>query len=216
MVILPFCVSFRPKLLKTQWRYLPLGDSYTIGTGAAEKESWPCLLAAHLNKEEIPCRILTNPARNGFTTQDLIEQELPLVNKLRPNLVTLLIGVNDWVQEVPKELFEKNLVKILDEVQSVLTDKQKVILITIPDFGVTPQGKRYGRGRNISQGISGFNSLIRQQAQRRRLPLVDIFELSQKMGADPSLVAADGLHPSAKEYAIWEKKISEEVIKQLK
>lgn len=203
-------------MLKTQWRYLPLGDSYTIGTGAAEKESWPCLLAAHLNKEEIPCRILTNPARNGFATQDLIEQELPLVNKLRPNLVTLLIGVNDWVQEVPKELFEKNLVKILDEVQSVLTDKQKVILITIPDFGVTPQGKRYGRGRNISQGISGFNSLIRQQAQRRRLPLVDIFELSQKMGADPSLVAADGLHPSAKEYAIWEKKISEEVIKQLK
>ena len=40
---------------------------------------------------------------------------------------------------------------------------------------------------------------------RGGLPVVDIFELSKKMGTDGSLVAADGLHPSAKEYAEWEK-----------
>jgi acyl-CoA thioesterase-1 len=198
------------------WRYLPLGDSYTICTGASEKESWPYLLTGHLNAEGINCRLLANPARNGFTTQDLIDQELPLVKTLKPDLVTLLIGVNDWVREVPEAVFEKNLDYILDELQRVLIDKQKIILITIPDFGVSPQGKGYGHGRNISRGISEFNEIVRGQVQKRQLPLVDIFELSQKMGTDPSLVAADGLHPSAKEYAIWEKKILAEAIKLLK
>ena len=37
--------------------------------------------------------------------------------------------------------------------------------------------------------------------------VVDIFELSKKVKNDPSLVAEDGLHPSAKEYAEWEKLI---------
>ena len=35
--------------------------------------------------------------------------------------------------------------------------------------------------------------------------MVDVFRLSNEMGKDSSLVAADGLHPSAKEYAEWEK-----------
>ena len=195
---------------------MPLGDSYTICTGATEKESWPYLLSGHLNAEGISCRLLANPARNGFSTQDLISQELPLLKTLKPDLVTLLIGVNDWVREVPKAVFEKNLNYILDEVQGALPDKQKIILITIPDFGVTPQGKQFGYGRDTHRGISEFNSLIRLQAQKRRLPLVDLFELSQQMGSDPSLVAADGLHPSAKEYAIWEKKVLPEAIKLLK
>jgi acyl-CoA thioesterase-1 len=199
-----------------QWRYLPLGDSYTICTGASEKESWPYLLTRHLNSEGINCRLLANPARNGFSTQDLIDQELPLVKTLKPDLVTLLIGVNDWAREVPAPVFGKNLDDILDELQKVLIDKHKIILITIPDFGVTPQGKWYGHGRDISHGISEFNGIIRLQARKRQLPMVDIFELSQKMGTDPTLVAADGLHPSAKEYAIWEKKILAEALKLLK
>ena len=201
---------------KNQLRYLPLGDSYTICTGAAEKQSWPYLLTQHLNEHQLNCRLLANPARNGYSTQDLIDEELPLVKKLKPDVVTLLIGVNDWVRQVPKATFEKNLKHILDEVQANLTDKRHVVLITIPDFGVTPQGRHYGNGRDISKGISEFNDVIRQQAQERKLALVDIFDLSKKMGSDPSLVAADGLHPSAKEYAEWEPLILGEVLKLLK
>ena len=47
--------------------------------------------------------------------------------------------------------------------------------------------------------------MIKTEAAKRNLPIVDIFELSKNMGVDESLVAADGLHPSAKEYAAWEK-----------
>lgn len=204
--------SFNKMQKPSSVNYLPLGDSYTICTGATAKESWPYLLTAHLNKQDVTCRLLDNPARNGFTTQDLIDRELPLLKTLKPDFVTVLIGVNDWVRNVPKTTFSKNLMFILDEVQKSLPDKKKLILITIPDFGVTPQGKNYSRGRNISQGISEFNEVIRSEAKRRGLTVVDIFEETKKMNSDPTLVSEDGLHPSAKEYAVWETMILPEAL----
>ncbi len=196
--------------------YLPLGDSYTICTGATEKEAWPTLLTNHLYEKQIDCKLLDNPARNGFSTQNLIDNELPLVKKLKPDFVTVLIGVNDWVRGVSKETFTKNLVFILDEVQKTIPDKKKIILITIPDFGVTPQGKNYGNGRDIAKGIAEFNTVIIAEAKKRNLPLVDIYDLSKAMKEDASLVAADGLHPSGKEYALWEKLIFKEALTLLK
>lgn len=196
------------------FRYLPLGDSYTICTGAKESESWPLRLTQHLNEQKIACELLGNPARNGFSTQDLIDYELPLLKKLKPDLVTVLIGVNDWVREVEADTYAGNLRFILDEIQSA--GVTKVLLITIPDFGVSPEGKKYSRGRNITQGISSFNEIVKAEAKKRHWPCVDIFGLSRKMAADGSLVSSDGLHPSAKEYGIWEQAILPEVIKLLK
>jgi lysophospholipase L1-like esterase len=196
-------------------KYLPLGDSYTICTGAAEKESWPVLLSSHLNAEKLNVKLLQNPARNGFSTQNLIDYELPLVKKLKPDFVTLLIGVNDWVREVPEATFHKNLVYIMDEVKKEMNAAGKILVITIPDFGVTPQGKFYSGGRDISKGISHYNDIIKAEAAKRGLPVVDIFELSKKMGPDNTLVADDGLHPSAREYAEWEKLIFPEAKKLL-
>ncbi len=196
--------------------YLPLGDSYTIGTGASEQESWPWLLAGDLSARGMPCRVCDNPARNGYTTADLIGKELPLVKKLRPDFVTLLIGVNDWVRGIPKAEFSKNLAYILDELQSVQGNQPKLLLLTIPDFGVTPEGANYSRGRDIAKGIQEFNDVVRAEAKKRGLPVVELFDLSKAMATDRSLVAEDGLHPSAKEYAVWEKHILPEALTLLK
>ncbi len=199
-----------------QINYLPLGDSYTIGTGATEKEAWPVLLTKHLNDAKLKTVLLDNPARNGFSTQNLIDAELPLLKKLNPNFVTLLIGVNDWVRQVPTATFKKNLIYILDEVQKQIPNKKKVLLITIPDFGVTPQGMNFGGGRDISVGLTEFNDIIKEEGKKRNLLVVDIFGISKNMKDDKTLVANDGLHPSAKEYAIWEELILPEAVKVLK
>lgn len=197
-------------------KYLPLGDSYTICTGATSKEAWPTILTQHLNEAKIKTTLLDNPARNGFSTQNLIDKELPLVKKLQPNFVTLLIGVNDWVREVPTATFKKNFIFILDEVQKALPDKSKIILVTIPDFGVTPTGKGYSGGRDISKGLTEFNNIIKAEAKSRKLEVVDVFEISKKMKDDNTLVAPDGLHPSGKEYAVWETMILPVATKILK
>lgn len=145
---------------------MPLGDSYTICTGASDKQSWPLLLTQHLNEANIKTVLLDNPARNGYSTQNLIDKELPIFKKTKPDFVTLLIGVNDWVRKVPTTTFKKNFIYILDEVQKQLSDKNKIVVITIPDFGVTPVGKGYGGGRDINKGITEFNDIILDEAKK--------------------------------------------------
>jgi lysophospholipase L1-like esterase len=199
-----------------QIRYAAIGDSYSIGEGASPNESWPALLTRHLNEKGLQVDLVANPSVTGWTTEQAIERELPIFLKEKPNFGTLLIGVNDWVQGVDAEKFRKNFSFLVDQMLGVLRDKNRLLVVTIPDFGVTPKGSRYARGRNISEGILRFNKIIIDESRKRELRVVDIFPLSKKMHDDPSLVAKDGLHPSAKEYAEWEKIIFPAALELLK
>lgn len=185
-------------------RYVALGDSYTIGTGAKKDEAWPSVMVKQLEDNKIAIELIANPSQNGWTTQDLIENELPVLDKSKANFVTLLIGVNDWVQGVDAKTFQKRFIAIVEHIQKQLPDKSMLLIITIPDFGVTPTGKRYGNGRDISKGIAEFNAIILAEAKKRNLKTVDLFEPSKQMATKKEWIAPDGLHPSAKGYAYWE------------
>ena len=77
-------------------RYLALGDSFTIGTGTTPDRSFPAVLVSRWwdRGEEWELR---NPAVNGYTTDDLIRDELYIVEAFKPDLITVLIGANDIV-----------------------------------------------------------------------------------------------------------------------
>jgi lysophospholipase L1-like esterase len=112
--------------------------------------------------------------------------------------------------------FRNRLSYLLDSMLAILPNKKRLLVVTIPDFGVTPTGHKYSRGRNIHEGIMGFNRIVTDEAHKRGLKVVDIFPISKKMGEDKSLVAKDGLHPSAKAYAEWEKIIFPPALELLK
>jgi len=187
-------------------RYIALGDSYTIGEGVDPDRSWPNLLVTHLRHCGINIELVANPSVSGWTTKEVIAHELPIFEASRPTFATLLIGVNDWVQSISKREFRENLAHILDRTQATLPDRNKVLLITIPDFSVTPDGPTYARGRDIAEGIAAFNDIIKAEADLRELPVVDIFPLSQDLG-DARFIGEDNLHPSANAYIRWEKLI---------
>lgn len=210
VIIISFFMMFNPQKQepKKPLKYIAFGDSYTICTGTnLVAEQWPTILTKHLSEAGIATELTFNPSRNGYSTQNLITNELPLLKTNSIDFATLLIGVNDWVRQTDTETYHKNLIFIIDEIQKKLSNKKHLILITIPDFGVTPQGAGYGNGRDISKGISEFNTIIKSEAEKRNLTCVDIFALSQLMKGNQELVASDGLHPSAKEYVLWEKLI---------
>jgi acyl-CoA thioesterase I len=185
-------------------RYAVVGDSYSCGEGATPNESWPALLTQHLKREGFDVDLVSNPSVTGWTTKDAIDKELPKFVNSNPNFATLLIGVNDWVQGVDETAFRNRLSYLLDSMLAVLPNKKHLLVVTIPDFGVTPTGPKYARGRNIHEGIAQFNKIVTEEAHKRGLEVVDIFPISKQMGHDKSLVAKDGLHPSAKAYAGWE------------
>lgn len=188
-------------------RYVSLGDSYTIGTGASDGHSWPEVLTRHLNDSGFNVKLLNNPARNGFTTADLIRYELPYFLKEKPDFATLCIGTNDWNTGMDSVTFRKNLVYILDTVLATLTDPSHFIVLTVPDFGLTPAARIYAQGRDISAGLQSFNAIILDEARRRNIRTVDIYTVSLAVKEDPYLISDDQLHPSDKGYALWEKSI---------
>ncbi|HAF14870.1 MAG TPA: hypothetical protein DCK99_14490 [Blastocatellia bacterium] len=204
-ILLMPMVSAQDKIDKKKVRYAAIGDSYSIGEGASPNESWSALLTRHLNKKGIHVDLVANPSRTGWTTQQAIDRELPIFVESKPDFATLQIGVNDWVQGVDEKTFRQRFTSLVDRMLEVLSNKDRLLVVTIPDFGVTPTGPRYARGRNISEGLFRFNQIITEEATKRGLRVVDVFPISKAMRDDPSLVAADGLHPSAKEYAEWEK-----------
>jgi lysophospholipase L1-like esterase len=197
-------------------RYAVVGDSYSCGEGATPKESWPVLMTQHLNAQGLHVDLVSNPSVTGWTTKDAIDRELPKFVNSNPTFATLLIGVNDWVQGVDEATFRNRFSYLLDQMLAVLPNKKHLLVVTVPDFGVTPTGSKYSRGRNIHEGIMQFNQIVTEEARKRGLNVVDIFPLSKKMGKDKSLVAKDGLHPSAKEYAEWEKIIFPAALELLK
>jgi len=215
LLLLSNFLMAQPKNEQERIRYAVIGDSYSSGEGATPKESWPALLNQHLNAQGLPIDLASNPSVTGWTTKDAIDRELPKFVNSNPNFATLLIGVNDWVQGVDETTFRNRFGYLVDQMLAVLPNKKRLLVVTIPDFGVTPTGPKYARGRNIHEGILRFNQIVTEEARKRGLEVVDIFPISKKMGQDKSLVAKDGLHPSAKAYAEWEKIIFPAVLELL-
>lgn len=188
-------------------RLVTLGDSYTIGEGVEESGRWPNRVVDHLQQEGIAVALVANPSVTGFTTQDVMEYELPILRRSNADIVTVLIGANDYFQGVEKEVFQKNLQNVLDEIQTIIKNERNIVLITIPDYSKTPAGKSFGDTQTVSEGITSFNEVIKDEGKKRNIVVIDIFAISQKAETDLSLVATDGLHPSSRQYAQWEELI---------
>jgi lysophospholipase L1-like esterase len=181
-------------------RYVALGDSFTIGTSVSEAERWPNQLVAAVPRLEL----VGNLGVNGFTSRDLIEVELPQLPALHPQFVTVLIGVNDVVQGVSPSTYEDNVIRILSRLRD-LVGEGWIVIVTTPDYTVTPAGADYGDPATQAAAIRERNARITELAQG--IAVVDIYDISLRAADDRSLVAGDGLHPSGAQYALWVERI---------
>jgi lysophospholipase L1-like esterase len=174
-------------------RYLPLGDSYTIGTGASDDaHAWPSIIAAHLGAE------LENPAVNGYTTLDLIRDELPLLETFRPDLVSVLIGVNDLVQGRSPDEYRGSLRTIYDAVAG-----RSVFTVSIPTWSYVPAAADFGGKDHVDRLTRVFNDVARDEAARRGFTWIDIGEASTSGIGTEGWIASDQLHPGDAQYAAW-------------
>lgn len=187
---------------------MALGDSYTIGTALDDpSERFPDRLVALVGGEPPRLRLVANLGVNGYTTTDLIRDELPSLDDLEPGFVTLLIGVNDVVQGVPLARYEANVEVILDALLARLP-AGRIVTVAIPDYTVTPAGADYGDPLHQHDGIVACNASMARLAAERGIAFVDTFDISLDAATDRSLVAADGLHPSSAQYARWVDRIA--------
>ena len=187
-------------------RYVALGDSYTIGTSVDAADRWPDRLVAALGPREPRLELVANLGVNGYTSADLIRDELPALDRLAPEFVSVLIGVNDVVQGVSPEAYAENVERILDALLARLPPT-RIVAVATPDYTVTPAGADYGDPTRRHDGILTANSTLSRAVNAREIAFVDIVDLSLRAAADRSLVAVDGLHPSGAQYALWAERI---------
>lgn len=186
-------------------RYVALGDSYTIGTSVEASERWPNRLVEALDPAH-GLTLVANLGVDGYTSGDVIRDELPALEGLAPDFATLLIGVNDVVQGVPAATYEKNASTILDSLLARLP-AERIVVVAVPDYTATPAGALFGDPRQRHDAVVTNNAVMERLAGAHGIAFVDIFDISLGAATDRSLVATDGLHPSGIQYGRWVERI---------
>ncbi|MFN7211824.1 MAG: SGNH/GDSL hydrolase family protein [Lysobacteraceae bacterium] len=189
--------------------FLALGDSYTIGEGVPEAGRWPVQLAALLHARGIALDAPRIIATTGWTTDEL-DAGIDAANAADPiptdhALVSLLIGVNNQYRGRPLAEYEVQFAGLLERaIEFAAGEASRVIVLAIPDWGVTPFAIQSGRDRaQIAAQIDAFNASARRVAEARGARFVDTAPTSRERGGEVAMLADDGLHPSAALYAMW-------------
>lgn len=174
-------------------RFVALGDSLTEGVGDPVGDGWrgwAALLAEGLG--DVPCESVefTNLAVSGAQTRDVLDRQLPAGLALRPDVVSVVVGVNDTLRCT----FDIHAVAArLDAVYAAFAAQGAVLLTAcLPDPGAM-------------LGLPG--ALARPLARRQRAVNTVVHALSERYGAvhlhaaegawlmDRAMWSADRLHP---------------------
>lgn len=196
--------------------YLALGDSYTIGESVPASKNFPNQTAALLKKAGIN---ITEPiiiAKTGWTTDELQEQLSRTRLAVPFDFVTLLIGVNNQYRGRSADEYAKQFEELLQQAIGYAGgNTNHVIVLSIPDWGVTPFAE--GRDRKqIAKEIDLYNSINERISKQYKVHYINITPFTREAATDKTLVAEDGLHPSAKDYARWAEKVKEVMMKEIK
>jgi lysophospholipase L1-like esterase len=174
-------------------RFVALGDSLTEGVGDPVGEAWrgwAALLVAGLSDGPDRSVEFTNLAVSGAQTRDVLERQTPAALALRPDVASVVIGVNDTLRCT----FDIHAVAArLDRVYAAFRAQDAVLLTAcLPDPGAM-------------LGLPG--ALARPLARRQRAVNSVVHALSERHGAvhlhaaegawltDRAMWSADRLHP---------------------
>lgn len=193
--------------MSQQKKYLALGDSYTIGESVAIEDNFPNQLVKSLNQTGMEIAAPKIIAVTGWTTTDLKEAILEEDRSTDFDFVTLLIGVNNQYQQKPIGLYSLEFKELLQNAISFARgDAKKVLVISIPDYGITPFAKDSDVSK-IATELDNYNSIAKTISEEMMVSFIDITGISRSSGHKENLLAEDGLHPSAFQYSLWVKEI---------
>jgi lysophospholipase L1-like esterase len=190
-------------------RFLALGDSYTIGESVASDQRWPVQLVKALRAEGIEIRPPRIIAKTGWTTDELADAVQAAEFEHRFDFVSLMIGVNNQYRGRGVDNYHEELDQLIERaIQLAGGSSGRVIVISIPDWGVTPYARKDERSASrIAEEIDAFNDVTRELAKRHGTRYVNVTDISRELADDILLVANDGLHPSPQQYRQWTKRI---------
>ena len=198
------------------YNYLALGDSYTIGEAVQLHKNFPYQVVQRLRNQDIPFHAPEIIARTGWTTDELEEAMKGYSFLQKYDFVTLLVGVNNQYRGRNVIEYKEQLEELLKKAIALVNGKKEhVIMLSIPDYSVTPFAASSDREK-IAREVDVFNGVNKALSIQYKVHYIDITADSREATNDAALVAPDGLHPSEKAYAKWAEMVAELIASQLK
>jgi lysophospholipase L1-like esterase len=171
-------------------RYVALGDSLSEGVGDPVGNGWrgwAALLAGGLSE---PSADFTNLAVSGAQTRDVLESQLPAALALRPQVASVVVGVNDTLRGTYD--IEK-IAERLDKVYASFTRQGTAVLTAcLPDPG-TMLGLPGVLGNPLARRQRAVNTVVHTLSER--YGAVHLHAVDDDWINDRSMWSSDRLHP---------------------
>ena len=196
--------------------YVALGASDTVGVGATnpDKDGW----VSRIHQKLAPGSRIVNLGISGARLSDLVAKQLAKAIEAKPDIVTLWSVVNDINANVDIVAYERDLLKMLGDLTA--RTNARIVVGNAPDLALVPAYSKLGIPLDTLRAeTSKWNQVIARVVRRYpdRAFLVDLHARSGEIEMDPSLVAGDDFHPSARGYAkladvFWEFMVANHVV----
>ncbi|HEV7331152.1 MAG TPA: SGNH/GDSL hydrolase family protein [Flavisolibacter sp.] len=194
--------------MQRTYTYLALGDSYTIGEAVLLQESFPYQTVQMLRKQGFKMSAPEIIAKTGWTTAELQGGMVDYSFAPKYDFVSLLIGVNNQYRGQSIVAYKQQFESLLNRSIELAGGKTThCFVLSIPDYSVTPFAKEKD-GPKISKEIDAYNNLSKALCIQYKVPYIEITADFRKAKEKEDYIASDGLHPSAKAYTKWAKKLA--------
>ena len=177
-----------------QITYVAIGasDTFGLGTDNPYVENWATDLAGLLGPSHIHLNNLGIP---GITVHDALHLELPIALDAHPDLITIWLGVNDIVANVPADRYAGDLNTLLARLRAN-SPHARIAIANIPDLTLLPYFSQTDPVA-LTQQVQAYNAAIASAAQRYQAILVDLTQQNYNLRAHPEYISSyDGLHPT--------------------
>ncbi|MFD5815467.1 SGNH/GDSL hydrolase family protein [Streptomyces sp. NPDC127038] len=173
-------------------RFVALGDSLTEGVGDRVGDrwrGWAELLAPGLAQADAPVSF-TNLAVSGAQTWDVLERQTPAALALEPDIVSVVIGVNDTLRYT----FDiRSVAERLDTVYSAFRARGTTVLTAcLPDPG-SMLGLPAALARPLARRQHAVNAVVHALSERHGA--MHLHAAEEEWLEDRSVWSSDRLHP---------------------
>lgn len=174
---------FEPTRARPAIRYVAYGDSITHGFSAsAVNKSYPFLVGQAKGWETIN---LGFGGRSSFPAPT----DAAVITSLKPDVVTVLLGVNDWNGGVSLAVYRKNMEAFLDNLRAAQPETPVYLLTPLwVGPGWNPPGKK--------TELENYRQVLRDIAAARGDPNLHLIEGTELIDPDLSLFDRVPLHPN--------------------
>lgn len=179
--------------------YVALGASDAVGVGSNEpgSQGYVPLIAAHLPQGSHSL----NLGISGIRLHEALSEELPLALNTSPQLVTIWLVTNDFVDGVSYQSYISDLNTLLLQLHA--KTRARIVMANLPDLTLLPafSHETTAQKAQLLLAIDQWDRGIAQLATRYGVTLVNLLQDRSEITDHPDYISGDGFHPSALGYA---------------